>query len=97
MSAIEVRDTAGRVLARHRVGGPVAAVARAPAPPGPTHWSTSLAGQLEAVAAALADGRRRPTSARPPTALAAMGVLDAARSAPAAGGRPTPVPLSEEP
>ena len=86
---IEVRDSAGTVVARHAVGGPIAAVTGRLAS-GPHPLVTSLAGQLEALVAAV-DGRPSPDLGTAADGLATMRVLDAARSS-AASGRPTPVP-----
>jgi predicted dehydrogenase len=91
---IEVRDAAGTVVARHAVGGPVAAVTgRLVA--GPHPLVTSLAGQLEALVDAVA-GRPSPHLGTAADGLATMQVLDAARTS-AATGRPTPVPSPQEP
>ncbi|HEX5367457.1 MAG TPA: Gfo/Idh/MocA family oxidoreductase [Acidimicrobiales bacterium] len=82
----------GRLVARHRLGGPVAAVRGVVGRTGPTALVATLARQLEAFAAACRGGA--PPRAPLGTAgdgHAAMLVLGAARASAAAGGRPTPV------
>jgi myo-inositol 2-dehydrogenase/D-chiro-inositol 1-dehydrogenase len=82
---------AGDLLARHRLGGLVAAVrGRLPARHRPDALVASLAGQVAAFAAAI--------RGEPPAELgtaadghAVMTVIDAVRASAADGGRPTPV------
>jgi predicted dehydrogenase len=93
--AVDVHDADDRRVARHRVGGPLAAVTgRLGA--GPHPLVTSLAAQLDAFASTVA-GRPSPDLGTAADGLAVMAVLDAARASAAAGGAPrsvTPVTRS---
>jgi myo-inositol 2-dehydrogenase/D-chiro-inositol 1-dehydrogenase len=88
---VEVRGPGGRLLARHRRGGPVALVrGRLPFGSEPSALVTSLAAQLAAFAEAV--------SGRPPAALAtaadgraAMQVIDAVRASASVRGPCSPV------
>jgi predicted dehydrogenase len=86
---LEVRDGRGHRVARHRVGGPVAAVLGR-FRPGPHPLVTSLTAQVEAFAAAVR-GEPAPDLATAEDGRAVMAVLDAARASAAAGGHATAV------
>lgn len=96
---VTVRGPDGVELAAHRRGGPVAAVADRVrlgvaglrGQPEPHPLAVSLAGQLEAFAAAVRGGDPGEL-ATVADGVAAMAVVDAARSSADAGGAPTPVP-----
>lgn len=92
--AIEVARPGGAIVARHRVGGALAAVrGRLPNGPSAHPLSASLASELGAFAAA-ARGDGATDDAHLGTArdgLAVMTVIDAARRCAAHGGEPTPV------
>jgi predicted dehydrogenase len=97
---IELRDGAGRLLARHRLGGLVAAV-RGRLGGGTDTLVMSLAGQLAAFAAAAQGDGGQDAEGPAPLATAtdghaAMIVIDAARASAARGGRPVPVPRPVE-
>ena len=105
---VELRDASGEVRARHRLGGLAAAVrgrvagvlgragSRGSAGAGrPSPLVASLAGQLEAFAAAV-HGAPPPDLGTAGDGLAAMAVLDAARASAADGGRTVPVHRSVE-
>jgi predicted dehydrogenase len=89
---LAVRDGGGRLVARHRVGGPVAAVLGR-LRPGPHPLVTSLTAQVEAFAAAVR-GEPAPDLATAADGRAVMAVLDAVRASAAAGGQPTAVPMA---
>lgn len=99
-----VRDGSGRTVAEHRVGGTLGAVAGRARAVGDrvrgrssTHpLVSSLAGQLQAFAAAVrgADAGALATAA---DGAAAMCVIDAARTSASAGGAAVPVPDLREP
>jgi len=101
---IVVRDGSGRTVAAHRVGGPVGAVAGRVRALGDrargrttTHpLVASLAAQLEAFATA-ARGTETPPLASAAAGVAAMCVVDAARTSAGAGGAAVPVPDLREP
>ncbi|MBN2623300.1 MAG: Gfo/Idh/MocA family oxidoreductase [Acidimicrobiales bacterium] len=86
---VELRNGSGDLLARHRLGGLLAAARGRLRRSRPTTLVTTLAGQL----AAFADGRddHAPTLATAADGHAAMAVVDAARTSAAAGGRRTPI------
>lgn len=96
------RSPAGRLLASHRLGGPWAGiVARIPRPGRPSEPSAlvvSMAGQLRALVDAVrsaghADHPYGGPLGRAVDGVAAMAVLDAARSS-ASGGRTVPINLA---
>lgn len=99
-----VRDAGGRTVAEHRVGGPLGAVAgrvrevadRARGRSAPHPLVSSLAAELEAFAGAVrgADAGALATAA---DGVAAMCVVDAARTSASAGGAAVPVPDLREP
>lgn len=91
---VEVRGPSGAVVARHRVGGPVAAV-RGRLRPGPHPLVTSLRDQLVAFAGA-ARGRPAPDLGTAVDGAACMAVLDAARAG-HVRTRPVPVAPQETP
>jgi len=101
---VVVRDGQGRTIAGHRVGGPVRAVAgrvqalgNRAAGRAPTHpLVASLVAELDAFAAAVrgADAGALATAA---DGVAAMCVVDAARTSARAGGAAVPVPDLREP
>lgn len=101
---VQVRGAGGARLASHRRGGPVAAVtgragavlaaARGRTEPHPL--AASLAAQLEAFAAAVRGGDPGALGTAA-DGVAAMAVVDAARSSAAAGGVPVPVTHPSEP
>jgi myo-inositol 2-dehydrogenase / D-chiro-inositol 1-dehydrogenase len=91
---IELRGASGQLVARHRLGGLVAAV-RGRLGGGPQTLVVSLAGQLDAFAAAVR-GEPEPSLGTAADGLAAMAVIDAARVSAATGGRPVPVPQPVE-
>lgn len=101
---VEVRGAGGAVLASHRTGGPVGAVLgrargvadRARGRTSPHPLAVSLAGQLDAFAAAVR-GDDPGELATADDGLAAMAVVDAARTSAAAGGAPVPVTDLREP
>jgi predicted dehydrogenase len=92
---VELRDPAGRLLARHRLGGLVAAVRGRLGGGGRHALVTSLATQLAAFATAIrgAGGEHPAELGTATDGHAAMLVIDAARISAARGGRPVPVPL----
>lgn len=85
---VEVRGSDGGVVARHRVGGPLGAVAGR-LRPGPHPLVASLAAQLAAFARA-ARGTHEPDLGTAADGRAAMAVLEAAHVV-AASGEPVPV------
>jgi predicted dehydrogenase len=87
---IDVRDTAGRSLAHHVVGGPVDAV-RGRIRRGPHPLVLSLTAQVAALGRALAGGDE-PDLGTAADGLAVMGALHAARASMAAGGEAVAVP-----
>lgn len=95
---IEVRDADDTVVGSHRTGGPVgavtgrarAALGRAKGEAVPHPLATSLAAQLDALAAAVR-GDDPGALATADDGVAAMAVVDAARASAAAGGAPVPV------
>lgn len=90
---LEVRHASGRLVARHRLGGPVAAVrGRIPGRAGPGALVTSLAGQLAALASTVR-GFPDPHLGTAADGHAAMAVIDAARAC-AGGGRTTAHPIA---
>ncbi|MFP5320917.1 MAG: Gfo/Idh/MocA family protein [Acidimicrobiia bacterium] len=101
---VEVRDAAGALVARHRTGGPVGAVLgraravadRAAGRSTPHPLAASLAAQLQAFAAAVR-GDDPGELATADDGLAAMAVVDAARTSATAGGAPVPVIDLREP
>jgi predicted dehydrogenase len=97
---VEVRDPAGRRLAHHRRGGPVAAVTGRLARSGPSALVRSLAGQLDAFVAAVRDEAGSTASGRHELATAADGhavmvVIDAARASASRGGEPVAISRQE--
>jgi predicted dehydrogenase len=88
---VEVRDGSGRLVARHRLGGLAAAVAGRVRRGAPDALVASLAGQLEAFAAAIR-GEAPGDLGTAADGLAAMTVIDAARASAADAGRAAPVP-----
>ena len=79
---VEVRTRAGRLLARHRVGGPVAAVlGRLPLARGPHPLVASLTAELEAFARTVR-GTPDPTLGTAADGVAVLAVLDEVRSRP---------------
>lgn len=93
------RDRAGTRIARHRVGGPVAAVTgRFPRRGRPHPLVASLAAQLHDFAAAIRGGEP-PDLGTAADGHAVMAVIDAARASALAGGRATPVadPVEQTP
>lgn len=99
---IEVRAPGGRLLARHRTGGPVAALmgrsgailARLAGRARPHPLAASLASQLDALAAAV-HGEPLCGLGSAAEGLVVMYVIDAARTSAASGG--APVPLTDLP
>jgi predicted dehydrogenase len=97
---IEVRDGSGRLVARHRIGGLVAAGRARLGRRGPDALVTSLHGELTALAAAV---RRSPPDPGPPATdlgapddgVAVMAAVAAARASAADGGRRIPLPIEE--
>ena len=92
---VELRDEGGRPLARHRLGGVVAAVRGRLGGAGPSALVASLAGQLDAFAAAVRGEGPSPLGTAA-DGHAVMMVIDAARASAAHGGHPVPVPLHVE-
>ncbi|WCO65732.1 Gfo/Idh/MocA family oxidoreductase [Iamia majanohamensis] len=88
---VEARGPSGAVVARQRVGGPVAAVTGR-LRPGPHPLVTSLRDQLVAFAGA-ARGRPAPDLGTAADGAACMAVLDAARTA---DGRRSPTPVAPQ-
>jgi predicted dehydrogenase len=86
---IEVRDGDGAAVARHTVGGPIAAVTGR-LRPGPHPLQVSLTGQVEALGRALA-GTHEPDLGVAADGVAVMAVIEAARASAAAGGARRPV------
>lgn len=101
---IVVRAAGGRPVAGHRTGGPLGAVlgrvdavrALASGRPAPHPLVASLAAQLTAFAAAVRGDDPGPL-ATPADGVAAMCVIDAARTSGRAGGTPVTVPDLREP
>ncbi|HEX4901305.1 MAG TPA: Gfo/Idh/MocA family oxidoreductase [Acidimicrobiales bacterium] len=101
---VVVRDAADRELAAHRTGGPLDAVAgrvralrHRAAGRSPVHpLVVSLAAELDAFAGAVR-GAGPGQLATAADGLAAMCVVDAARTSAGAGGAPVPVPDLREP
>ncbi|MGH9210460.1 MAG: Gfo/Idh/MocA family protein [Acidimicrobiales bacterium] len=88
---VDLRDGAGTLLARHRLGGRVAAVrARLARGSGVNPLVVSLTGQLRAFAATIHDAHPSALGSAA-DGLAAMSVVDAARTSAARSGRPVPV------
>ena len=92
---VELRDGAGDLLARHRLGGLASAVRGRLGGRGADALVTSLAGQIVAFAAAVR-GEAPPELGTAADGHAAMTVIDAARTSAADGGRPVPVPRPVE-
>jgi predicted dehydrogenase len=92
---VELRDGAGDLLARHRLGGLAAALRGRLGGRGPDALVASLAGQLVAFASAIR-GETPPDLGTAADGHAAMTVIDAARTSAADGGRPVPVPRPVE-
>lgn len=101
---ILVRDAGGAVIASHRAGGPLGAVtgrarsvlARRRGGDAPHPLAQSLAAQLDAFAAAVR-GAEPGALATAGDGVAAMAVVDAARTSWSAGGAPVPVHDLREP
>ena len=87
---IDLRDAAGRSLARHVVGGPVDAV-RGRLQRGPHPLVLSLTAQVAALGRVLA-GADEPDLGTAADGVAVMGALHAARASMAAGGEDVAVP-----
>ena len=95
--SITVRGIGGAIVARHRAGGPVAAVAgHLPWRTGPHPLAASLAAQLDAFTDVVS-GRSNDLLATATDGLRVMTVVDAARSSAAADGRRIDVRPIEEP
>jgi predicted dehydrogenase len=86
---VELRRRDGTVMARHSLGGPVAAITeRVRRRPRPSPLVAGLSRQLVALARAATGRTTDPRLATAREGLAVMAVLDAARKSGADGGRP---------
>jgi predicted dehydrogenase len=86
---VELRRRDGTVMARHHLGGPVAAISeRARRRPRPSPLVAGLSRQLVALARVATGRTLDPRLATAQEGLAAMAVLDAARTSGSQGGRP---------
>jgi predicted dehydrogenase len=83
---VEVADPSGAVLARHRLGGPVAGVRGRLAGRGADVLVATLAAQLDALATAVR-GAAPPDLGTAADGVAVMEAIDAARASAAGGGR----------
>ena len=92
---VELRDGAGDLLARHRLGGLASGLRGRLGRRGPDALVASLAGQLVAFAAAVR-GEAPPDLGTAADGHAAMTVIDAARTSAADGARPVPIPRPVE-
>ena len=92
---VELRDGAGDLLARHRLGGVASGLRGRLGRRGPDALVASLAGQLVAFAAAVR-GEAPPDLGTAADGHAAMTVIDAARTSAADGARPVPIPRPVE-